>query len=423
MNISTTEEELKKDDMIVNASAAMVSALGPLIRTTGNEVSVSHDSIRDCLLQSLRSTQQGTLSDVHEDGSDDKGSIVELDPHTAVESPTQSRLESPYSPHMAIRSQDNSCLQIGIPDDEAIAIYLLKYLTSKGIQQACDSLSANEWLELPQDSILRLACYAVSFWPFHYRIAEDTGCDIKPFLGLLKDKSLVKNWLSLSLILGGTEIPPEKEILTNPLHLACLLGFRSLAKELKPGYDDDDSWGTAVALASWGGHQCIVKDLLATGQRPMNLRTALGYTSVRGHDEIMEILIRHAIDLDSGLLCGGEVFCQAAELGFMNQLDLILKGGYEDIDRTSENSTALQLAAKNMHSGVVSFLLQNDADPDSRDAADVMKPILHASKNGDIASLGLLLGKGADRLAESELSQTALHLAATGAQTEIVKMI
>ncbi|KAF5979199.1 ankyrin repeat-containing protein [Fusarium bulbicola] len=423
MNICTTGEELDRDDMIFNTSAAMASALGPLIRITGNEVSVSHDSIRDCLLQSFRSTQQQTFSDVHEDRHDDKGSIAELGTRTASESPTKGGLDAPCSPHIAIQSRDNSCLQTGIPDDEAISIFLLKYLTSKSLQEACERLSKSEWLDLPQDSILRLACYAVSFWPFHYRIAEDTGCDIRPFLRFLKDESLVKNWLSLSLILGGTEIPPQRTILANSLHLACLLGFPSLAKELKPEYDDHDSWGIAVALASWGGHQCILKDLLAEGRGPMNLKTALDYASVRGHDEIMEVLIRHATELDYGLLYEDEVFCQAAELGFVNQLDLILKGGYEDIDRTSEDSTALQLAAKNEHSNVVSFLLEKGADPDSRDAADAMKPILHASKNADIASLRLFLGKGADRLVKSELSQTALHLSATGAQTEIVRMI
>ncbi|PVH71015.1 ankyrin, partial [Cadophora sp. DSE1049] len=179
-----------------------------------------------------------------------------------------------------------------------------------------------------------------------------------------------------------------------------------------------------LALSSWAGHLDVVKILLDDkfDQSPCNLTAAVKYAAIAGYEEIVQLLLEHRVHAENVFSWDSEILCRAAEIGYETEVMLCLDNE-APVDALFENSTPLQLAARNGHAAIVHLLLSRGADKDSKQAGDSLKPILEAVKSGQALVLQHLLTFGASVTVHDEEECTPLHLAARYGQREMVKLL
>jgi serine/threonine protein kinase/ankyrin repeat protein len=88
-----------------------------------------------------------------------------------------------------------------------------------------------------------------------------------------------------------------------------------------------------------------------------------------------------------------------------------------------DQMTALHFAAQYKHSGVIEILLKWGASTDAFTAADCLSPLHMAAKAGCAESVINLLQYGADPTVRDKHGNSALHCAAEGAFTEVVRLL
>ncbi|XP_069102008.1 ankyrin repeat domain-containing protein 50-like [Argopecten irradians] len=183
-------------------------------------------------------------------------------------------------------------------------------------------------------------------------------------------------------------------------------GHREIV-ELLLSHGVDPNSGNALLVATICCHREIVELLLSYGADP---NSALASAAEGGHIDIVKILLSHGADPKKG-----DALSEAAGKGHREIVELLLSHGADPnsgyaLSEAARN--ALSEAARNGHREIVELLLSHGVDPNSGDA------LSEAAGEGHREIVELLLSHGAD-----PNSYDALNYAAGGGFTDIVKLL
>jgi len=192
---------------------------------------------------------------------------------------------------------------------------------------------------------------------------------------------------------------------------------------------------TPLILAAFSGHleafQILLKagaDALATEGDGWN---AMHYAAYDGHNEMVRMLstYKQLIDAKAGG-CDYTPLMFAAQSGFVEVCELLLKAGANPLATTEFGVNALHLAAHDGRFGVVRMLAANRLLLDSKTQQGIT-PLMEAARapydftkrECYVKACEILLKAGADPLAIDESGWNAMHWAASNGEIEIVKML
>lgn len=178
----------------------------------------------------------------------------------------------------------------------------------------------------------------------------------------------------------------------NSLSSARLGDTRQLVDLLNRGIDPntiDEQGNTLLILAANGGHVRTVEAILPyrpnVSQRNLAGDSALMMAVLRGHEEVVEILLKAGAEVNHD---GWTPMMYAAFEGRLNLVERFLASG-ADVNRLAPNqSNALMFAARNGHIDVVRRLLQTDVDlHQQNDRGFTADTWARSNGNTDIADL------------------------------------
>jgi ankyrin repeat protein len=194
----------------------------------------------------------------------------------------------------------------------------------------------------------------------------------------------------------------------------------------RPGFTN------STLLASYFGHEFVVKLLLATGQadadsKDSNHRTPLWWAAANGHEAVVKLLIATGqVDADvKDSEYSQTPLSRAAEKGYEAVVKLLLATGQVDADaKDRKYRTPLSWATANGHEAVVKTLLATgQVDADAKDRK-YRAPLSWAAANGHEAVVKLLLATGqVDADAKDWTCRTPLSWAAANGHEAVVKLL
>ncbi len=169
---------------------------------------------------------------------------------------------------------------------------------------------------------------------------------------------------------------------------------------------------TALDYAAANGHKAVVDLLLSKGAKA-GAQTESGITplhlaAAKGYEEVAKALLAAGAPVNAQTKGAGQRSTEnlqyhagagttplqlAALGGYTGMVELLLSKGADANMVDGSGRTALSYAAENHYDGVLQSLLAAHANPD---AGQRGLPLLLAAYQGDVASLKLLLGSGAN---------------------------
>ncbi|KAI5621888.1 transient receptor potential cation channel, subfamily N, member 1, partial [Silurus asotus] len=228
---------------------------------------------------------------------------------------------------------------------------------------------------------------------------------------------------------------------SGPLHLAAAGGHTEVVKLLldagASATEEDSEGMTALHLAAQNGHIHILEvlkskvSLQVTGKK--NLRTALHVAACFGQVDFVREILTQEPDIISKKTCGRDTLRTSAEFGYtplhfaalwghenVVRLLLNLPGVLDEPETNPKYFTPLHLAAWSGHTDVVRLLLSKSSSL----LQDHLDTSLHlASAQGDMATVKVLLGYGADIDHTDKSNRTALHYASEAGCLELVHLL
>ncbi|OKP11865.1 hypothetical protein PENSUB_2596 [Penicillium subrubescens] len=217
------------------------------------------------------------------------------------------------------------------------------------------------------------------------------------------------------------------------LHFAAFYGHKSTTKLLlsTPGIDIDACDGegaTALCAAARGNHRSVALHILAEEPANVNARclgqkTALHF-AVENRNFLLACLL---VDLDSldPNICddqGWTALSYAAGQGDLRMLELLLTR--TDLDLNVSRASPIYLAAERGHLELVRRLVSLE-EVDINQTVWHKSPLFIAIENGyrDVAKLLLEQGSRLDVNAKTSLGDTALHMAVSYGNLDIVELL
>jgi ankyrin repeat protein len=306
-------------------------------------------------------------------------------------------------------------------------IYLSFSVFQSGICQ-----TDNEFEERLQS--YQLYDYASRYWGHHARKASILCDSVIKFLrkqAQIEASSqalmAVKRWP------GHTGYSQEIPRQMTGLHLAAYFGLDNAVQVLGSNSPDQkDSYRrTPLSYAAKGGHEEVVKLLLATGQVDINTKDEDGWTPLsraawEGYKEVVNLLfITGQVDINAKDKYGWTLLSRAAWEGHEEAVKLLLATGQVDFNiKDKYGRTPLSRAAERGHEEVVKLLLATgQVDANAKDN-DGETPLWRAANEGHEKVVKLLLATGqVDINAKDEYSETLLWRAANEGQEEVVKLL
>lgn len=204
---------------------------------------------------------------------------------------------------------------------------------------------------------------------------------------------------------------------------------------------------SAIFLATRGGHLDVVK-LLVAADANVNVKvsddryssTPLTEASLRGFDGIVKLLISYNADLDhilsfcrnkSSMPAQGTALIQALNNEHYSTAAILLKAGADhskpmhthnpspECFRYEDECTALVLAARNAHSGIMTMLINRGADI-NHGGRYGYTPLMAAAAHGHHNIVKMLLKREVDVNSVTNLGATALTMAGKKGHSDIV---
>jgi ankyrin repeat protein len=190
---------------------------------------------------------------------------------------------------------------------------------------------------------------------------------------------------------------------------------------------------TSLFVASYFGHEAVVKLLLVKGKAEPNSKdnyeqTPLSLAAERGHEAVVELLLAIGkAEPDSKDKYGRTPLSLAAEKGHEAIFKLLLATGKAELNSkdTGHGRTPLSLAAEKGHEAILKLLLATGkAELNSKDTGHGRTPLLYAAKEGHQTVVKLLLSTGKVELnLKDRYGRTPLSHAATRGHETIVKLL
>ncbi|XP_055387350.1 serine/threonine-protein phosphatase 6 regulatory ankyrin repeat subunit A isoform X6 [Condylostylus longicornis] len=262
----------------------------------------------------------------------------------------------------------------------------------------------------------------------------------------------------------GTNVDTQNAEGQTPLHIAAAEGDEQLVKYFygvrASASIADKQDRTPMHLAAENGHAHIIEILADKFKASIYERTKDGSTlmhiaSLNGHAECATMLFKKGVYLHMPNKDGARSIHTAARYGHTGIINTLLAKGEKVDVTTNDNHTALHIAVESAKPAVVETLLGFGADVHVRGGPlhetplhiaarvkdgdrcalmllksgagpnlttdDGWTPVHVAAKNGNLATLMLLLEDKGDPLSKSNIGETPLHLACRNCHPEIVK--
>ncbi|XP_061169144.1 ankyrin-1-like [Saccostrea echinata] len=222
------------------------------------------------------------------------------------------------------------------------------------------------------------------------------------------------------LIERGANVNTHPTFTPSPLAYACyktdIKPFQLLLENGADVNKDDcnDSIFTGLLLASMLGHTEIVNTLLGKGA-DINLytvrkQTALYYAAREGHRDIVEILLSKGVHKELETLSWNSPFYIACKNGHEKVVKLFLKytEGKMKTSNGEESLPSLLAAIESCNKVIVSLLLENGANVNTKDRWSMDNPLYVAAGLGNLDIIKLLIERKADTEMTAKRGRTPL---------------
>ena len=144
--------------------------------------------------------------------------------------------------------------------------------------------------------------------------------------------------------------------------------------------------------------------------------------SLRGHTEIVKLLLNSGADVNAAEDHRGSALCAASNEGCTEIVKLLLNSGANVNVVHAQYGTALCTASYAGNTEIVKLLLNNGADVNAQDGF-IGNALRAASLRGHTEIVKLLLNSGADVNAADRYDRNALYAASDRGHTEIVRLL
>ncbi|KAM5354270.1 hypothetical protein ACJ41O_000920 [Fusarium nematophilum] len=153
--------------------------------------------------------------------------------------------------------------------------------------------------------------------------------------------------------------------------------------------------------------------------------SAIILAAYKGHGEIVELLIKHKVDLNVAATDNlVTAIHMAARSGHRGIVDMLLKAGAKYDPKEKDGETPLWLAAQGGHDQIVKMLLSKGANPNAIWEKTGRRPIHQAAMNGHTEVVRLLLAnQEVDADSKDDERLTPFWMAAQEGHDQIVKML
>ncbi|KAI9673848.1 MAG: hypothetical protein M1822_009584 [Bathelium mastoideum] len=230
---------------------------------------------------------------------------------------------------------------------------------------------------------------------------------------------------------------------SNGLHLAARYGLSYIIQMILEqesrssiNIDAKDGYGrTPLSWAAGGGHEAVVRQLLATEKVDVDAKdttdgqTPLSWAAGGGHEAVVrQLLATEKVDVDAKDTTDGRTpLSQAAEGGHEAVVRQLLATEKVDVDAkdTTDGQTPLWLAAEGGHEAVVQQLLATEkVDVDAKDE-DGRTPLSQAARRGHEAVVRQLLATEKVDVDAKDTTdgRTPLSQAAEGGHEAVVQQL
>lgn len=192
----------------------------------------------------------------------------------------------------------------------------------------------------------------------------------------------------------------------------------------------DSNHDTALTVACSGGHEELVRLLLARGP-DIEHRDKKGFTSLMlaataGYAKIVEILLNNQAELEAqSERTKDTALSLACSSGKYEVVEILLARGANKEHRNVSDYTPLSLAASGGYVNIIKLLLTHGAEINSRTGSKLgISPLMLAAMNGHAQTVKLLLDMGSDINAQIETNRnTALTLACFQGRVDVVSLL
>ena len=249
--------------------------------------------------------------------------------------------------------------------------------------------------------------YAAKQWHFHYddMPAEEEDDVVDLLLSFINTHYLgyaYRNWLNWSKV--DTTFDGLVDQSPRPLAALSFLGahraVRAIVENAAEVHVTEDIIGESLGYASRKGHEAVVRVLLDAGAKlnragiidASSLRNALWEATVRGHTEVIELLISKGANAES--LDYNSVSRVAARKGKVHTVKLFLDCTIADRNKAEVFYGALQAAIIAKQSSIVQYLMERSVEIGITAREDLYFPTLQrAFFERDDSTVQLLISR------------------------------
>ena len=262
------------------------------------------------------------------------------------------------------------------------------------------------------------------FPPVLYELAQSVARLLQEGLNL-HDDAEVSDQSDLQLVLLPlTDATEERE---TALFNAAASGEYAEVEKLLFELTDPDAGGfhesTAIASASYFGHQDVVRLLLEAGAaHDTDYFTPLAAACCGGQEDVARLLVEASADTNTTSYRGTPLTWAAYNYGRVEIVRLLLQARAEANKLDEDGYTPLAAAFQQQHLGVMSILLESRADVDLECPALGKTLLCSASSVGDRGMVRRLLKARADKNRVSAYA-TPLTWAAHGGHAAVVRTL
>ncbi len=308
------------------------------------------------------------------------------------------------------------------------------------LAQACLSVLLQDPKVDSGASSAPLLHYAAKHWVAHAQV-ENVASRIRDGVVYIFDpeKSYFEQWVQLHDADADTIYRQDIEDLVSgarPMYYAALCGLHDAVEHLHFEHPQHATatggrLGTPLHAASFGGHLQIVQLLLRHGVdvdiQAFVDRTPLRFASQSGHSDVVRCLIDHGADANAKEASEDTPLNWAAYGGHVDAVRVLLERNADVHSQDVHGRTPLHDAIwgenpKGDYTRAVRLLLEPGADPNARDTEQLTTLHLMPMRPTKLDVLRLLLEHGADLGALDEEGRTPWQASLERGHAEITRL-
>eukprot|EP00756_Hemistasia_phaeocysticola_P056684 Hpha_TRINITY_DN3308_c0_g1::TRINITY_DN3308_c0_g1_i1::g.172262::m.172262/K21440/ANKRD50; ankyrin repeat domain-containing protein 50 len=239
---------------------------------------------------------------------------------------------------------------------------------------------------------------------------------------------------------GKVSINTADEDGQTPCHIAAFHGHSDVIRALiKIGCDvnrQDNRDRTPCWLAADGGHSDALSVLIDEGKADVNKEAVKGgwlvpgttplYTAaLRGHADVIRILLKGQADVNKAKQDGRTPVCSAAQRGNSHALRVLITEGHADVNMAkNDGATPCFKAAQRGHSDALRILIAEGRADVNKSKNDGRTPCFIAVQNGHYNCLRILIAEGnADPNKATNDGATPCYVAAEMGQFDCLRVL